>query len=135
DGPALQAQMSRPSHAAYDSNSGDLLILDSKNHCIRKLSPAGMVSEYLGTCGTSGNSGTDVDASSLLLNQPTSIALDASGNLIIADRMNHKVRYYNRGASAVTIGPINIGAGRVMTIACLNGTSGSNTENILSQSA
>src|SRR5579884_222620 len=51
------------------------------------------ISTYAGsTAGTAGSTGDGQTPTNALLNQPVAVALDASGNLYIADSGNHKIR-------------------------------------------
>ncbi len=134
-GPATSISMTRSNGAAYDSSAGLLFVIDRQNHCIRQVDSSGNMTTALGTCGTSGNSGNVVAAGSVLFNLPTKIALDSANNMYITDSDNHKVRYWNRSAGSAQIGSVTVPAGNVATVACLNGTSGSNSENILATSA
>ncbi len=136
DGPATGISMLYSTSAKYNSNDGKLYIVDSKNHCIRALDSSGELTQVLGVCGTAGNSsGSQVAVGSLELNTPTDIAFDEAGNVYFTDRSNHKIRVWNRSASDLTIGPISVSSGSVGTIACVNGSAGSTSENILSTSA
>ncbi len=135
NGAALSTSMLQPTSIKYNPTDGLLYIADSGNHCIRKLDTAGNTTIVAGTCGTSGNSTGVVAAASVLLNGPTDIDFDPDGNMIFSDRMNHKVRMWNRTASPLTLGAVTIGAGQIGTIACANGNSGSATEGIFGSSA
>ncbi len=136
DGDATSVAMNNPMGVVYNSQDQKIYIADSYNHCIRALDSSGNLAEVLGNCGTSGNSiGASVAAASLEMNTPSGIAVDSLGNLVIADRANHKIRYWNRTASAVTFGLISVPAGHVGTIACVNGGAGSHSESILATSS
>jgi len=65
-------------------------VADSRNHTIRKITPNGFVSTVAGSIGVSGtNDGVGNDAR---FNSPNGIAVDASGNLFVADTSNHTIR-------------------------------------------
>ena len=51
---------------------------------------------YSGTCGSSGFAGDDGPATAAHLDAPGGIALDANGNLYIADTHNQRVRVVYR---------------------------------------
>jgi len=82
--------LSNPRHVALDPG-GDLYVADSGNHRIRKLSAAGDISTVAGT-GSGGYSGDGGPAISAQLKEPGSIALDAVGDIYIADTGNHCIR-------------------------------------------
>ncbi len=89
-GPALQARLNRPTGVALD-RSGNVFIADSWNHAIRRVAPDGEIITVAGT-GRSGFSGDGGHAAAAQLNNPTSVLVDSTGNLYIADRGNHRVR-------------------------------------------
>jgi len=60
------------------------------------------ISTFAGN-GTSGFSGDSGAASAAQLSFPTSIALDSSGNLYIADTLNHRIRMVSSGGTITTI--------------------------------
>lgn len=90
NGPALSAAMNRPIGLAIDTQ-GNLLFADYRNHRIRRVTPAGVMSTVAGT----GSTGTGADsgvATQMALYDPISVAADPSGNFYIADRYNYKIR-------------------------------------------
>jgi uncharacterized protein (TIGR03437 family) len=90
-GPATQARLNHPSGAAMDS-AGNLFIADRDNHRIRRVSvSSGVITTVAGT-GVPGNLGDGGLAIFAELNSPNSVAVDASGNLYIADTGNSRVR-------------------------------------------
>ena len=87
---AASAQLSNPQGVAVDSG-GSLYIADTANQRIRKISTAGVITTVAGT--GPGGSGTDgVPATQSRLFNPMGLALDAAGNLYIADSANNRVR-------------------------------------------
>lgn len=90
-GPATSAALSYPNGVAVDS-SGNLYIADTGNSRIRKVTAStGYISTAVGN-GTSGYSGDGAAATSAELNAPRGVAVDASGNIYIADTGNNVVR-------------------------------------------
>ncbi|PPK94208.1 NHL repeat-containing protein [Kineococcus xinjiangensis] len=87
-GAATASPLSAPSGVAVDA-LGDLFIADRGNHRIEKVTVAGVLSVVAGT-GTAG-AATAGAALSSPLSSPTGVAVDAGGNLFIADRGNHRV--------------------------------------------
>jgi len=87
---ATSAQLNSPVALAIDT-SGSLLIADSANNRIRKVTSAGIISTTAGT-GVAGYSGDGHPATNALMNRPAGLALDAAGNLYVADNLNSAVR-------------------------------------------
>jgi len=98
---APNAQLNQPEDVLADA-SGNIYIADSGNHRIRKISPGGTISTIAGT-GTFGFNGDNQAAVNAQLNRPVSIALDASGNLYIADASNHRVRKMTTSGTITTV--------------------------------
>lgn len=90
NGPATSAQLSAPDGVAVD-NSGNVYISDFLNNRVRMVSPAGIITTVAGN-GLSGFSGDGGAATSAQLSQPAGLAVDAAGNLYIADSNNSAVR-------------------------------------------
>jgi sugar lactone lactonase YvrE len=88
-GPATSAQLNGPYGVAVDL-AGNLYVADASNHRLRKVTN-GVITTVAGN-GTQGFSGDGGPATSAQLNQPTGAAADASGNLLIADSANKRVR-------------------------------------------
>ena len=90
DGPATQASLNQPSGLALDGR-GNLYIADRGNHRVRRVGPDGVITTFAGT----GRQGFEADGDAARfqkLNLPSGVALDAQGNVYIADRGNHRVR-------------------------------------------
>jgi hypothetical protein len=82
--------MHLPSNVALDV-SGNLYIADYVNNRIRMVSPSGIISTVAGN-GVQGYSGDNGPATSAGLFYPFDLAVDASGNLYIADNLNNRIR-------------------------------------------
>ena len=89
-GSAINAKLSLPSQVVPDS-FGNLFIADTINHRIRMVDKSGNISTLAGT-NAFGFSSDGVAATNSKLNSPFGLALDASGNLLIADSNNHRIR-------------------------------------------
>ena len=100
-GPATAALLDTPASVTIDADR-TLYIADSHNHRIRKVTQ-GTMSTVAGT-GTSGFSGDGGPALSAQFALPSALALDASGNLYIADTNNHRVRKITGGAISTVAG-------------------------------
>lgn len=78
---------------------GNLLVSDSDNNAIRMITPAGVVSTYLGgTRGTNDGVGT-----AARLYDPAGMVLDPAGNLYICDSRNHTIRRASPGGIVTTV--------------------------------
>jgi DNA-binding beta-propeller fold protein YncE len=85
-GMATAAKLNHPNCVAVDS-AGSFYIADTRNNRIRKVMPTGIISTVVGN-GTSGFSGDGGLATAAQLNLPKGVAVDALGNLYIADTDN-----------------------------------------------
>jgi len=97
-GPALSAQLSYPLGVAVDT-AGNIFIADSHNNRIRKVTPDGIITTIAGN-GLPGFSGDGGPPALAQLNYPTSVAVDGSGTLFVADFNNNRIR---KVVSTVTV--------------------------------
>jgi sugar lactone lactonase YvrE len=101
NGPATAAELDSPAGLALDA-AGDLYIADSHNHRVREVAAAtGGIATIAGT-GVAGFSGDGGMATAARLDLPTALALDAAGNLYVADTNNHRVRRIAATTGAIT---------------------------------
>jgi hypothetical protein len=100
-GPATNASLSYPDGVASDG-SGNLFIADSGNNVIRKVDPNGTITTTAGnsSAGYSGDGGPATNAS---LSYPEGVALDSSGNLLIADSGNNVIRKVDTNGIITTV--------------------------------
>jgi hypothetical protein len=88
---AKTTSLNQPGGVAIDG-AGNLYIADTNNNVIRKVNPAtGAISTVAGT-GAPGYTGDGGPATAATLNSPEGVAVDAAGNLYIADTNNDAVR-------------------------------------------
>jgi sugar lactone lactonase YvrE len=114
NGPALDALFWDPIPSAVDRN-GNLFIADYENSRVRMVTIAtGLVTTVAGSsaCATGapllngsvcqgGFSGDDGPARNATLNHVQSVALDHSGNLYIADTLNHRIRWVDASSGSI----------------------------------
>ena len=87
---ATNASLSGPRGVAVDA-AGNLFIADFFNHCIRKVGTNGVITTVAGN-GSGGYSGDNGAATNASLYYPVGVAVDATGNLFIADSLNYRIR-------------------------------------------
>jgi DNA-binding beta-propeller fold protein YncE len=100
-GPARAAQLNRPSGLAVDA-AGNVYIADGGDNEIRVVDGGGQIRRLAGTgvaCGTPGACGDGGDARSAQLNWPQGLALDAHGDLLVADTLDNEVRSISPGGT------------------------------------
>ena len=100
-GLATAAQLYLPAGLAFDA-AGNLYISDLGNNRIRKVSGSGIIATVagMGVRGFSGDGGPAVNAQ---LAGPAGLAVDAAGNLLIADTPNFRIRKVSPGGIITTI--------------------------------
>jgi sugar lactone lactonase YvrE len=112
-GAATNAEFSFPSGVSVD-NTGNLFIVDLNNSVIRKFNTNGITSTVAGN-GTNGYSGDGGAAIGAKLYWPSGGAVDASGNLFIADTQNQRIRKVTPPSSVFPFSPTlvlnNVGLG------------------------
>jgi sugar lactone lactonase YvrE len=110
NGPAISAQLNDPRGIAVDA-SGNIYIADTQNFRIRKVS-SGLITTVAGSGpvgsnggnGRGGFSGDGGPATSAQLNNPFGVAVDANGNLFIADSYNTRIRKVSNGVITTVAG-------------------------------
>jgi sugar lactone lactonase YvrE len=88
NGSAANATFNSPMGVAVDG-SGNVYVADYGNDLIRKISTAGTVSTFAGSGATGADNGADTSAT---FNLPESVAVDAAGNVYVADNGNDIIR-------------------------------------------
>jgi sugar lactone lactonase YvrE len=99
DGTGSTALFKNPSSVAVVA-TGTLFVADTFNHTIRKVTPAGNVTTYAGIPGLFGSA--DGPSMTATFNQPYGVAVDATGNVFVADSGNQTIRKISPGGVVTT---------------------------------
>jgi sugar lactone lactonase YvrE len=98
---ATSAQLYYPSGVAVDG-SGNVYIADTYNHRVRKVAAGtGIITTVAGT-GTAGFLGDGGAATGARLYYPAGVAVNAAGDVFIADQYNHRIRKVAAGTGVIT---------------------------------
>ena len=87
DGAGNTAQFDYP-YGVVVNSEGNVYVADAFNHRIRKITPAEMVSTLVGTM----EGYKDATGTTARFNYPSGVAVDSSGNVYVADHVNHRIR-------------------------------------------
>jgi trimeric autotransporter adhesin len=101
NGLATAARLFNPRWICFDT-AGNLLIADANNHRIRKVDIAtGIITTIVGN-GTANYAGDGGLATAASINSPSSIYVDKTNNLYIADANNHRIRKVTMSTGIIT---------------------------------
>lgn len=99
---ATTAPLDAPAGIAYDA-AGNLYIADLNHNVIREVNLADVITTVAGT-GEQGFAGDGGAATSALLDSPAGVAVDAAGNIYIADTHNNRIRKVSGGTISTIAG-------------------------------
>jgi hypothetical protein len=100
DGTGGNARFFNPTSVAVDS-AGNIYVADGGDHTIRKVTSGGVVTTLAGSSGQAGSS--DGSGSGAHFLYPYAVAVDASGNVYVADSGNNNIRKVTAGGSVSTL--------------------------------
>lgn len=100
DGTGAAARFNAPQGGIAVDTAGNVYVADTGNHTIRKITAAGVVTTLAGSVGQAGSA--DGTGSSARFNAPLGLALDGSGNLLVADQNNSTIRKIVLASGAVS---------------------------------
>ncbi len=101
-GPATSAELNLPASVAVDS-TGNLYIADFGNQAVRRVDVSTQVITTVAGSGVLGFSGDNGPAYLAMLANPSGVAFDGSGNLLIADTLNDRIRQVGKPVVAALI--------------------------------
>jgi sugar lactone lactonase YvrE len=114
-GLATSAKLFTPWGLALNSAQTNLYIADRDNNAIREVNlTTGIITTLAGT-GPFGSTGDGGPATAATLSSPRSVAVDASGNVYIADALGNQIRMvaFGQASASVTVVPfVSIPEGR-----------------------
>jgi sugar lactone lactonase YvrE len=99
DGLGIAAKFYYPSGVAIDAG-GNVYVADAQNGRIRKITSAGVTSTFAGS-GAQGFA--DGIGTAAIFNGPTGVALDAGGNVYVADHWNNRIRKITAAGEVSTL--------------------------------
>jgi streptogramin lyase len=99
NGTGTAASFNSPFGIAVDG-TGNVYVADAGNNQIRKISAAGVVTTFAGSGAKGANNATGAAAS---FNTPSGVAVDALGNVYVADENNNLVRKITAAGVVTTI--------------------------------
>jgi streptogramin lyase len=100
DGVGAAAQFNRPVDVALDA-AGNTYVADTLNHAIRKVAPDGTVTTLAGAAGQAGSA--DGPAAQARFNGPSGVAVNAQGDVFVADTGNHVIRKISAAGVVSTV--------------------------------
>ncbi|RYD20527.1 MAG: choice-of-anchor D domain-containing protein [Verrucomicrobiaceae bacterium] len=110
DGTATAARFYSPRGSAMDLQ-GNLIVADSANHAIRRVTPNRVVTTISGVKGTSGSNVSY--SSSTYYSAPRAVAVTQDGSIYVVDRNNYCVRRVLASGEAPTIAGDSSSSSRV----------------------
>ena len=108
DGTGRAARFNDPCGVAVDSR-GILIVADSGNDVVRKVTSAGKVTTVAGLAGSAGNA--DGTGSGARFYGPSGVAIDKAGNAYVADRHNFTIRKVTPAGVVTTVAGLAVNAG------------------------
>ncbi len=100
DGTGTSARFSGPDGMAVGPTD-EIYVADSRNHVIRKITPAGVVTTIAGKAGTPDY--VDGPLTTARFSSPRGLAMDAGGNLFVADEGNSVIRKISSAGIVSTV--------------------------------
>ncbi|MFH1498655.1 MAG: SMP-30/gluconolactonase/LRE family protein [Verrucomicrobiota bacterium] len=101
DGTGAAARFNSPSGVGVLPDGSAVYVSEADAHVVRKVTAAGVVTTLAGAPGETGS--TDATGGAARFNQPAGLALDAAGNLFVAEFGNHTIRRITPAGEVTTL--------------------------------
>ena len=99
NGSGIAAKFNFPRGIDLDSN-GNIYVADSGNHCVRKVTPEGVVTRVAGFVNFPGR--VDGTGNVVRLNSPHGIAIDSNDFIYVSEPINHCIRRISLSGEVIT---------------------------------
>ena len=106
DGVGTEAAFQKPNSVAVFSD-GAMVVADTENHCIRLVTAQGIATTLAGSDTSDFADGAGTAAR---FYNPRGVAVLSSGNIVVADTDNHRIRIVTRGGVVTTLAGSGSGA-------------------------
>jgi uncharacterized protein (TIGR03437 family) len=101
-GPAVNAFLAGPAAMAFDP-AGNLYFVDSRNHRVRRIDPAGVIQTIAGSGPAAGEEEGCTEPANLGVSPSSGLATDTAGNLFISDTANNRVLQVSAGVTSTFV--------------------------------
>ena len=100
------ASFNKPQGVVVDAN-GNVYVSEYSGNKIRKITPEGVVTTFAGSSSSGTSNGTGTAAR---FSRPNGLAIDASGNIYVADEWNHRIRKITPAGVVTTFAGSSLGS-------------------------
>ncbi len=102
NGTGAAARFRHPQGLAFDRD-GNLIVADTFNNLIRRVTPAGVVTTVVGNSTYYGVGGVDGSGVQVRFEHPTAVAVNSAGEIFVADGNNFTIRKVTPGGVVSTV--------------------------------
>ncbi|MBK8477077.1 MAG: SMP-30/gluconolactonase/LRE family protein [Opitutaceae bacterium] len=102
DGVGIAAHFRHPQGLALDAD-GNLIVADTYNNMVRRVTPSGVVTTVAGNATFYGVGGSDGSVTQVQFEHPTAVAVNAASEIYVADGGNATIRKISTGGVVSTV--------------------------------